>query len=265
MYPVETAKVRLQSGKSAVPGPDEGGAGALYTGLGYGVGKECPNAAIYIATYGFLKPRFLALPFLDPSSGAAIFAALAAAGALGDAAGSVVRVPLELLNKQLQTGASASVKEAFAKLSASNLPYVLALSWAAVLARDMPFGALQLAFFDLYKNGLGFLDTMGVNIFVQRLAWGGAAGGSAAFLTTPFDVLTTRVMLGGAKAGEDGGTLPITSRFKQEAGQVLREGGPAGFWVGALERTVFFCPAACIFFASYDTFLELIQTTRAAG
>ena len=99
MYPVETAKVRLQSGKSAVPGPDEGGAGALYTGLGYGVGKECPNAAIYIATYGFLKPRFLALPFLDPSSGAAIFAALAAAGALGDAAGSVVRVPLELLNK----------------------------------------------------------------------------------------------------------------------------------------------------------------------
>ena len=46
----------------------------------------------------------------------------------------------------------------------------------------MPFGALQLAFFDLYKNGLSFLDTMGVNIFVQRLAWGGAAGGSAVYV-----------------------------------------------------------------------------------
>ena len=174
----------------------------LYKGIEYGVGKECPNAAIYLASYGYIKPKLLAIPLVDPTNGAIVFGVLALAGALGDAAGSIVRVPLELLNKRLQTGISKTPKEALDAILESNLPAVLALSWAAVLARDMPFGALQLAFFEQFKQVLQpILEDNSVGVFVQRLVVGGAAGGVAALITTPLDTITTRVMIGGSDTG----------------------------------------------------------------
>ena len=77
------------------------------------------------------------------------------------------------------------------------------LSWVAVLCRDMPFAGLQIAFFDLYKGLFAGLDDAGVSVFFQRAIWGAFAGGTAAVLTTPFDLLTTNVMLE-AESAEEG-------------------------------------------------------------
>lgn len=75
------------------------------------------------------------------------------------------------------------------------------------MLREVPYGAFQIAFFELAKLMLGFLGEWGVPIFFQRMAWGAVAGSGAAFLTTPFDVITSRVMLSSAPAVEDGGGL----------------------------------------------------------
>ena len=48
-----------------------------------------------------------------------------------------------------------------------------------------------------------FLDEAGVSTFAQRAIWGAFAGGTAAWLTTPFDLLTTNVMLE-AESAEEG-------------------------------------------------------------
>ena len=45
VYPLDSAKVRLQAGKEAVPSPKEGGPFALYSGLLLNLGREAPNAA----------------------------------------------------------------------------------------------------------------------------------------------------------------------------------------------------------------------------
>ena len=67
----------------------------------------------------------------------------------------------------------------------------------------MPFAGLQIAFFDLYKGLFAGLDDAGVSEFFQRAIWGAFAGGTAAVLTTPFDLLTTNVMLEAESAEEE--------------------------------------------------------------
>eukprot|EP00898_Chlorokybus_atmophyticus_P005010 jgi/Chlat1/550/Chrsp103S01124 len=192
IYPAEVVKTRLQSGKPAMP---EEGFGGLYKGLIYGIGKECPNAAIYIAAYEAIKHFMLGLPFVDNTSPLMVTMVVLIAGALGDATGSFIRVPLELLNKQIQTGAAANGGDAFKKIMASESALnTLMLSWAAVLFRDMPFGALQLVFFEQIKSAFTLLTFLHVPVFAQHMIEGALAGAAAAFITTPVDVLTTRVM-----------------------------------------------------------------------
>eukprot|EP00899_Mesostigma_viride_P015932 jgi/Mesvir1/2433/Mv22165-RA.1 len=194
MYPVDTLKTRVQSGQSAWP---DNGIFGLYRGIEFGLGKECPNSAIYIAVYEYLKVWFESLPFLDESNLTVAYLIIMMSGALGDAAGSIIRVPLELINKQIQTGLADNLGEALTRLreDSENPTRTFLISWAAVLARDMPFGALQLVFFEQVKEMLQFLGPeYGVPLLLQRMLWGALAGGLAAWITTPVDVLTTIVM-----------------------------------------------------------------------
>ena len=55
VYPLDSAKVRLQAGKEAVPSATEGGPLALYDGLLLNLGREAPNAALLLAIFNFLK------------------------------------------------------------------------------------------------------------------------------------------------------------------------------------------------------------------
>ena len=212
------------------------------------------------------------------------------------------------------------------------------LSWVAVLCRDMPFAGLQIAFFDLYKGLFAGLDDAGVSEFFQRAIWGAFAGGTAAVLTTPFDLLTTNVMLEAESAEEEviekleeeqegveldgesfyeleqegeaavdrrrsigslavissasgiststssgnakqrtGGSGPTPSPvnvttielateivliFKQTLQDVLKQGGPAALFTGAVPRLLFFAPAGMIFFATYEGVFEIIAVIQ---
>ena len=77
----------------------------LYTGLGSNILKEAPDAAVYLALYQCLSQALLADEFGWWASHATL--ALLVAGAAGDAAGSVLRLPAEVACKRLQTGVAA--------------------------------------------------------------------------------------------------------------------------------------------------------------
>lgn len=202
MYPIDSYKTRMQSGRPGWPKWSEGGPLALWEGVGYFTAD--PNDAIYVATYGYIKPAFLAP--IDINNPFAVFCVLVLSGSVGDAIGSVFRVPLEVVTKQIQTGAATNgftVLRSF--LTDKKSVRLLLLSWVAILCRDMPFAGLQIALFDVFKGLLAGLDDLGVSIFVQRALWGALAGGTAAVITTPFDVLTTSVMT--AAEGSAGGDI----------------------------------------------------------
>ena len=69
--------------------------------------------------------------------------ALLIAGALGDAVGSVLRLPAEVLAKRLQTGTVAAKQDGPGALLADTPLHEWLDSWGVILSRDMPFGGLQ--------------------------------------------------------------------------------------------------------------------------
>lgn len=269
VYPIETFKVRLQSGDPFSWSSGESPF-SLLNGIELGLAKECPNAAIYLGAYAFLRDRALASPFIagHDSDPAVVFSVALVCGALGDAAGSPLRLPFELVGKNVQAGRSAE-GASFSQLLGEVLPEkdrtAFALqTWVAILARDMPFGALQLCFYELAKLAIG--PSLGDESFSAHLIEGALAGGVTAIVTTPIDCSVTRLMLV---------TSDDTDRVSRAAVQgarsarsvddiwdavaaVWEEEGAIGFMRGWSARALQFAPAAMIFFASYETIRALL-------
>ena len=370
MFPVDTYKTRIQSGRRGIPLAIEGGIFKLWSGVQFFILDA--NDAVYVAAYGLIKPALLGP--IDPTNVVAVFAVLTLAGALGDAVGSVFRVPCEIVCKQVQTGRLTSAQGSVVLLETvidavrgnnaktadgsvgASVRRVVALSWIAVLCRDMPFAGLQIAFFDVYRSLFSFLDEAGWSTFSQRAVWGAFAGATAGFLTTPFDLLTTQVMLAAESAEENVETVKadllnqnkrprvqssmksgrgsvgsgsgisnsygdsrnrkivetamqsvereeldafsdsmadieeqlelyqkstytpsnsgipnhkskglvseVYNLFAQTFSDLLDTGGPGALFTGAIPRLLFFAPASMIFFATYETFFDLITAAR---
>ena len=128
----------------------------------------------------------------------------------------------------------------------------LAQTWFAVLARDMPFGALQLCFYELAI--LAVAPFLG-DSFAAHLLEGGIAGGITAIVTTPVDCSITRLMLvaDGPGSAQSGGERSVDN-ILQAAVAVWNEQGPIGFTKGWATRAAQFGPAAMLFFTAFETF-----------
>ena len=262
VYPVETYKVRTQAAAPFVFGEES--PFVLLRGIELGLLKECPNAAVYLGAYEYLRAQALALPPLQGSERdpAVVFLVALVCGALGDAAGSPLRLPFELVGKNVQAGRArqgASFLEALEETlpPTGRLPFVLQ-TWLAVLARDMPFGALQLCFYELSKLAVG--AALGGETFTAHLLEGGLAGGATAIVTTPVDCSITRLMLvdGSSSSGDRAEKAPVKD-IVAAAGAVWAEQGPMGFTRGWDARALQFAPAAMLFFAAFETFRAWLE------
>eukprot|EP00438_Fugacium_kawagutii_P016642 Skav205662 [mRNA] locus=scaffold458:317293:332839:+ [translate_table: standard] len=193
------------------------------------------------------------------------FAAMVPSGAIADAVGSTIRVPFELMNKQVQAGKARNFSEAFDVVfnrpGASKF-YFASWTGTAILVRDVPYGTLQLVFFEFFKESWGCLDTcrpitnclsallqeftpeylepLGFNLFAQRLVWGFLAGLQGAT---------------GALRQEDSSVVDLV---KDAASGIWKEKGLEGFFVGGAQRALYYAPVACLFFALYDTLVNII-------
>lgn len=216
----------------------------LYTGLGSNILKEAPDAAVYLALYQCLSQALLADEFGWWASHATL--ALLVAGAAGDAAGSVLRLPAEVACKRLQTGVAAG-GDALQALGDVPRSDWLA-SWAAILARDVPLGGLQVAIYAEAQHSLHTtmeaLQAAAPDSAADVLA-GVLAGGLAAALTNPLDVVVTHCAT--QEGGGGRGPLGLASDLVHEQG------------VGTLARGVglriaYYAPLVGAWFGLYEAF-----------
>lgn len=127
-------------------------------------------------------------------------------GLLGDLASSFIYVPSEVLKTRLQLQGRPnnpyfysgynykSMTDAIKTISRTEGYGALFYGYKATLIRDLPFSALQFAFYekvhDMAQNYVGRHKDMGIGL---ELVTGGLAGAFAGATTTPLDVVKTRI------------------------------------------------------------------------
>ncbi|XP_057341637.1 S-adenosylmethionine mitochondrial carrier protein homolog [Microplitis mediator] len=227
-FPMETVKTRLQSKQGFIK---SGGFKKLYRGLGPAIAGSAPTASLFFATYeGFkeiVQPHVEQKHYPFVHMGGACTAELMAC---------LVKVPVEVLKQRRQA------------LLTDTHPAVLGLrtlyrGYGITLLRDLPFGLFQMPVWDFLK--LFWKNKMQRDCTPLEGAIAGAFAGSiSAAVTTPFDVIKTRIMLSNISQKR----VKILDTMKE----VYNEKGLKGLFTGCSLRTFGFGLSGLVFFGVYE-------------
>ncbi|OAL72463.1 hypothetical protein A7D00_3465 [Trichophyton violaceum] len=210
MHSLDTVKTRQQgdphippkytsmSSSYATIFRQEGIRRGLYGGVTPALCGSFPGTVIFFGTYEYSKRWMLDIG-INPSI------AYLAGGFIADFAASFIYVPSEVLKTRLQLQGRynnpffksgynyRSTADAFRTILRTEGFFALFSGFKATLFRDMPFSALQFAFYEqeqqLAKRWVGQRD-IGFQLEVLTAA---TAGGMAGVITCPLDVVKTRI------------------------------------------------------------------------
>ncbi|KAH8891398.1 mitochondrial carrier [Thozetella sp. PMI_491] len=243
VYPIDLVKTRMQNQRGASPGQrlytnsidcfrkvirNEGVRG-LYSGVLPQLVGVAPEKAIKLTV------NDLARKYFTDKQGQIWWAHEVIAGGTAGACQVVFTNPLEIVKIRLQVqGEVAKTVDGAPKRSAMwivrNLGLVgLYKGASACLLRDVPFSAIYFPTYSHLKKDLfGESPTKKLGV-VQLLTAGAIAGMPAAYLTTPCDVIKTRLQVE-ARKGDTAYTglrHAASTIWKEEGFKAFFKGGPA--------------------------------------
>ncbi|KAL1879099.1 hypothetical protein VTK73DRAFT_7323 [Phialemonium thermophilum] len=272
LFPLDTLKTRLQSVSGFFA---SGGFHGIYRGIGSVVIGSAPGAASFFCTYETIKSL---LSSSIPSSSPALHHMLAAS--LGEVAACAVRVPTEVVKQRAQAGqhGGSSLSALRAILASPPSPSAprssrfatvwreLYRGWGITVMREVPFTVIQFPLWEALKargrerrqrTGRGlFGDAAGVGAArevsaAESAVYGSLAGAIAAGITTPLDVLKTRVML----AAQRESVFHIIR-------SILRDHGIRPFFAGIGPRVMWISAGGAIFLGSYQWAVNALEKAR---
>ena len=238
------------------------GAAGLYAGLGPTLAMAVPNTVLYFTAYDELRSRWAAS--LGPS-------APGFAGASARALAASAVAPFELVRTQLQAlqGSERGAYAAALRRTVAADGYgALWRGLGSTLWRDVPFSACYWVAYERLRGALRRSSRRGPRTAspspssragaADTLAAAGLAGlGAGAFsalLTTPFDVVKTRMMVD-AHLQRDSGLHTFAY-----LGHIARTEGPRAVMSGAAPRLFKVAPACAIMIGTYEYAKALFGT-----
>ncbi|KAK0666452.1 putative S-adenosylmethionine mitochondrial carrier protein [Cercophora samala] len=284
IYPLDTIKTRYQSqgvvAQLRRPPSVPHGLRGLYQGIGSVIFATLPAAAIFFISYESLKSS---LPNAAPQPA---IHALASAGA--ELASCTVLTPAEVVkqNAQILQRSGSSRNNKSSSIEALHMVWRseggamrrLWTGYTALVARNLPFTALQFPLFELFrghiwnqrkgnadpshpwdnrtdsdklqltaqfeKTRLNGLKSTLIETGLVTGASAAASGSLAALITTPLDVVKTRIMLGAGSSS--------TERARDIASRIVREEGVRGIFRGAILRGAWTALGSGLYLGSYE-------------
>lgn len=226
-----------------------GGFKGIYKGLGPAAAGSSPTAALFFVTYESMK-AFLSQ---HTTKEQAPFVHMAAASC-GEIVACLIRVPVEIAKQRRQallvksgTTSLQVLHQAFKQEGLINGVY---RGFGTTIMREVPFSFIQFPLWEFLK--VQWEPTTGLPLTPISVALCGAiSGGIAAGLTTPLDVIKTRIML--AEAGSKNTSIPKLIK------SIYRDKGIKGLFAGFVPRVMWITLGGGIFFGFYDLTTRLLQ------
>ncbi|XP_071732983.1 S-adenosylmethionine carrier 1, chloroplastic/mitochondrial-like [Rutidosis leptorrhynchoides] len=230
LYPIDTIKTRLQAarggGKIVLQG--------LYSGLAGNLVGVLPASALFVGVYEPAKQKLLKIV---PDNLSAV--AHLTAGAIGGIAASLVRVPTEVVKQRMQTRQFASASDALRLIVAKEGFKGLYAGYGSFLLRDLPFDAIQFCIYEQLRIGYKLAARRDLND-PENAAIGAFAGALTGAITTPLDVIKTRLMIQGSGNQYKGIVDCVQTILREEGSPALLKGiGPRVLWIG-IGGSIFF-------------------------
>jgi len=125
--------------------------------------------------------------------------------------------------------------------------------------REIPFASLQFPMYEFFKHRLSFFlhhKPSSLRPYEASLC-GSVAGGIAAAVTTPLDVLKTRIMLD-LRGPSHPAYLPPLRRLRQI---YLAEGIPVLF-AGVIPRTMWISAGGAVFLGVYEWTIDILRSSH---
>ncbi|CAL1409078.1 unnamed protein product [Linum trigynum] len=230
LYPIDTIKTRLQAARGGGQIAWKG----LYSGLAGNIAGVLPASALFVGVYEPAKQKLLkAFP-----ENLSAFAHLTA-GAIGGLAASFVRVPTEVVKTRMQTGQFSSAPNAVRLIVSKEGFKGLYAGYGSFLLRDLPFDAIQFCIYEQLRIGYKVAARRDLND-AENAVIGAFAGALTGAVTTPLDVIKTRLMIQGSANQYKGVVDCVQTVIREEGPAALLKGiGPRVMWIG-IGGSIFF-------------------------
>ncbi|XP_071489294.1 mitochondrial S-adenosylmethionine carrier protein-like [Diadema antillarum] len=245
LFPIDTIKTRLQSSQGFLKA---GGFRGIYSGILPAFVGSAPTAAIFFSTYEGAKSAGSKLfPRCHDS-----FIHMGAASA-GEVMACLVRVPVEVVKQRAQATRQWSVGILRRTVAEEGIKG-LYRGYSVTVMREIPFSLVQFPLWEMAKKSWGAYQGRPTDAW-QGAVCGSLAGGVAAAVTTPLDVVKTRIMLASKGSNVAVGNVLLVAR------EVLREKGLKGLFAGVTPRVTFIAIGGFIFLGMYEKSKVLMLQT----
>lgn len=255
LHPLDTIKTKLQT-KGAeemyngtfdaiVKTFQNKGILGFYRGVSAVIVGSTASSAVYFGTCEFGKSILSKIPqypaVLIPPT----------AGAMGNIMSSAIMVPKELITQRMQAGAKGRSWEVLLRILKKDGILGLYAGYSATLLRNLPAGVLSYSSFEYLKAAV-LRKTNQVHLEpYQSVFCGALAGAISASLTTPLDVVKTRLMTQAHGEALNKVAAAMYSGVSATVKQILKEEGWKGFTRGMGPRVVH---SACFSALGYFAF-----------
>ncbi|KAJ4338421.1 hypothetical protein N0V87_003964 [Didymella glomerata] len=297
VYPLDTLKTRFQSPdyarlytNQATGKPNPALFRGMYQGIGSVIIATLPSSGAFFTTYERTKSAFTSLNQTSSQPNGLLPTPVihAAASSLAELVSCAILTPAEVIkqNAQMVSSSDSSTNATIQTLRKfQSNPLALWRGYASLAGRNLPFTAMQFPMFERLKQRIKeYRDEKGltrgtiVESGIITAFSAGSAGAVAAVITTPVDVLKTRIMLSAAegesseassKSGKSGangknglvdalGESVKKSRRGQKGTwqitqEIVKEQGYKGLWRGGALRAVWTFVGAGLYLGAYES------------
>ncbi|KAG9232915.1 mitochondrial carrier protein-like protein [Amylocarpus encephaloides] len=316
VYPLDTVKTRFQSpgykkiyydaSKNAI------NRRLLFSGLYQGVGSviliTIPSSGAFFTTYEAVKSGLTKVnPILSGSTSPLVPQPIihSVASSTAELIACFILTPAEVLKQNAQmvrnparnspTGSSTIFQPAVTlhALRRFKKPSQLWTGYTTLAARNLPFTAMQFPVFEHLKSSMKeyrkahgtFTRSLGESALITSIS-AGSAGSVAAIITTPVDVVKTRIMLSAAGEGSEKKAKEAAESFQNQeqwlkklanekggakkgglvvAREVLNESGIKGLFRGGTLRAAWTALGSGLYLGVYGTGRGWLGERREGG